>query len=412
MTRRVVVTGMAGISPLGNRWPEVFKNLKANKSAVQVMKDWKNLTGLLTCLGAPARKFPLPSHYVRQKIRTMGRVSLLAVRATEMALESAGLLGHSILTNGEMGIAYGSTTGSPPAVVDYFQHIYLNKNLKGLSPFPYIQMMSHTCATNLGQFFEIKGRIVPTCSACTSGSQGIGYGYEAVKYGLQKAMVVGGAEELHITDAIVFDILYATSTRNRSPKTVPRPFDESRDGLVIGEGAGTLILEELEHALSRKAEIFAEVAGYGTNSDGKHMTNPSSEGMEQAIRLSLKDAGADASQIGYVNAHGTATELGDIAETQATHRVFGERIPISTLKSYMGHTLGACGALEAWMTLEMMRENWFCPTLHLRRVDPRCGALAYIQGEGLHLKTDYVMSNNFAFGGVNTSLIFKRWKGR
>jgi 3-oxoacyl-[acyl-carrier-protein] synthase II len=292
---------------------------------------------------------------------------------------------------------------------EYCRLIYVNKSVKGVSPVTYIHLMSHTCAANLGQFFGIKGRVVTTCSACTAGSQGIGYGYEAVKFGKQAIMVGGGAEELHVIDAVVFDIMYATSTKNSAPHSSPRPFDKDRDGLVVGEGSGTLILEELEHARARGAAILAELVGFGTNCDGVHITNPATEGMERAMRLALADAGLDPSAIGYVNAHGTATELGDIAESQATYRVFGERMPVSSLKSYMGHTLGACGALEAWISVQMLREGWIAPTLNLENVDPRCGKLDYVAGAPRELQVEYIMSNNFAFGGVNTSLIFKRW---
>lgn len=400
---------MGGISPLGSDWTTVRKKLRANISGVTRMPEWDACKGLQSRLAAPAA-FTTPPQWVRQQIRTMGRVSLMAAFTTETALRQAKLLDHPALTDGSCGIAYGSTSGSPPAIEEYFRRIYLNRDLKGLSPYTYIQLMSHTCAANLGQFFKVKGRVVPTCSACTSGSQGIGYGYEAIKHGDQQVMITGGAEELHLAATVVFDVMYATSTKNNDPTSTPRPFDKERDGLVIGEGAGTLILESLEHAKARGAAIHAELVGFGTNSDGAHIINPCTEGMEGAMRLALADAGLSPSAIGYVNAHGTATELGDIAETQATARVFGARMPISSLKSYMGHTLGACGALEAWLSIEMMRENWFAPTINLKEVDERCGGLDYIRGKFRALKTNYIMSNNFAFGGVNTSLIFKRWK--
>ena len=408
MKRRVVVTGMSGICPLGSDWRSVRKKLRAGVSGVQRIKEWKGCKGLQSLLAAPAA-FKPSALWERQQTRTMGRVALLAAFATEAALRQARLRRHAALTDGTCGIAYGSTAGSPPAIEEYFRRIYLNRNLKGLSPYTYIQLMSHTCAANLSQFFKVKGRIIPTCSACTSGSQGIGYGYESVRNGQQDVMIAGGAEELHLAATVVFDVMYATSTQNNAPASAPRPFDQSRDGLVIGEGAGTLILEELEHARRRKAPIHAELVGFGTNSDGAHIVNPATEGMEGAMRLALEDAKLRPAAIGYVNAHGTATELGDIAESQATARIFGARIPISSLKSYMGHTLGACGALEAWLSIEMMRENWFAPTIHLTQVDERCGRLDYIRDKPRPLRTDYVMSNNFAFGGVNTSLIFKRW---
>ncbi|HBL16479.1 MAG: beta-ketoacyl-ACP synthase II [Elusimicrobia bacterium GWA2_69_24] len=408
--KRVVVTGMAGLCPLGQDWETVRGNIRGMKSGIVTMPQWDEVDGMLTRLAGPVQGFSVPEHYPRKKIRTMGRVALLAARSTELALQDAGLLESPQLTDGTTGVSFGSTSGSPPAMEEYCRLIYINKSIKGVSPVTYIHLMSHTCAANLGQFFGIKGRVVTTCSACTAGSQGIGYAYEAVKFGKQAIMVGGGAEELHVIDAVVFDIMYATSTKNSAPHSSPRPFDKDRDGLVVGEGSGTLILEELEHARARGATILAELVGFGTNCDGVHITNPATEGMERAMRLALADAGLDPSAIGYVNAHGTATELGDIAESQATYRVFGERMPVSSLKSYMGHTLGACGALEAWISVQMLREGWIAPTLNLESVDPRCGKLDYVVGGPRELQVEYIMSNNFAFGGVNTSLIFKRWR--
>jgi 3-oxoacyl-[acyl-carrier-protein] synthase II len=222
-------------------------------------------------------------------------------------------------------------------------------------------------------------------------------------------MIAGGAEELCATEAAVFDTLFATSVRNDTPALTPAPFDAHRDGLVIGEGAGSLILEELEHAKARGARIYAEIVGFGTNSDGCHVTQPNAQTMQVAMQMALEDAGLPPSAIGYVNAHGTGTQQGDVAESQATAQVFGNGMPISSLKSYMGHTLGASGALEAWMSIEMMREGWFAPTLNLAELDPQCAPLDYIVGGGRKLDCQYVMSNNFAFGGINTSLIFARY---
>jgi 3-oxoacyl-[acyl-carrier-protein] synthase II len=306
-----------------------------------------------------------------------------------------------------MGIAYGSSAGSPPAIAD-FGRMIVARATEGINANTYIKMMSHTAAVNIGVFFGLTGRVITTSSACTSGSQGIGYAFEAIQGGRQVAMLAGGAEELDATEAAVFDTLFATSTRNAEPQLTPRPFDAKRDGLVLGEGACTLVLEELGHARARGARIHAEILGWGTNADGTHVTHPHHQTMAQAMRLALQDAGLDAGAIGYVNAHGTATEQGDLAESQATHDVLGDRVPVSSLKSYMGHTLGACGALEAWMTIEMMREGWFAPTLNLDVVDPRCAPLDHVTGTGRDAHADIVMSNNFAFGGINTSLVFRR----
>jgi 3-oxoacyl-[acyl-carrier-protein] synthase II len=271
-------------------------------------------------------------------------------------------------------------------------------------------MMPHTTAANIGIFFGAQGRIIPTSSACTSGSQGIGYAYEAIKYGRQVLMIAGGAEELCPTEAMAFDMLFATSRRNDLPQTTPRPYDADRDGLVVGEGAAIMVLEELEHARRRGARIHAELVGFASNSDGVHVTKPEEATMRRVMELALEDAGISAGAVGYVNGHGTATEHGDIAETRATSALFGSRMPLSSQKSFLGHTLGACGALEAWFSVEMMKHGWFAPTLNLDALDPRCGELDYIVGSGRELQTDYVVNNNFAFGGVNTSMVFRRWR--
>jgi 3-oxoacyl-[acyl-carrier-protein] synthase II len=222
-------------------------------------------------------------------------------------------------------------------------------------------------------------------------------------------MVAGGAEELSPTQAAVFDVLFATSVRNSEPGLTPRPFDRDRDGLVIGEGAATLILEDLEYAKSRGADISAELIGFATNCDATHVTQPTAATMETAMRLGLEDAELDAAAVDYVSAHGTATDLGDVAESVATSAVFGETMPFSSMKSYFGHTLGACGAQEAWLAIESMNREEFWPTLNLDHLDPRCAALDYIVGEPRQLSAEYVVSNSFAFGGINTSLVFRRW---
>jgi len=407
--RRVVVTGMGAISPLGCDWPTVEARLKSRRNAVQHMHEWDAYDGLNTRVGAPAAPFELdPVRYNRKNTRSMGRVALMAVRASEVALRDAGLLDDPWIRSGEVGIAYGSSSGTPKSIGD-FGRMLIEKSTEGINATTYIKMMAHTAAVNIGVHFGLTGRVITTSSACTSGSQGLGYAYEAIKSGRQVAMLAGGAEELDATEAAVFDTLFATSCKhNQTPELTPRPFDAARDGLVLGEGACTFVLEDYEHAKARGARIHAEIIGFGTNSDGCHVTQPNAPTMAQAMRLALADAGLPPDAIAYVNAHGTATDHGDVAETQATHEVFGSRVAISSLKSYMGHTLGACGALEAWMSIEMMRTGWFAPTLNLDTVDPRCGDIDYLRGEGREMQLEQVMSNNFAFGGINTSLILRR----
>jgi 3-oxoacyl-[acyl-carrier-protein] synthase II len=404
--RRVVITGMAGISSLGQDWSAIAARMREGRNGVRVMPEWDCCPDLNTRLGAPVTDFTLPAHYPRKVVRSMGRVAQMAVCATERALVDAGLLNDPLIRQGRMGVAYGSSSGSIEPI-RAFGHMLATGSMEGVTSTSYIQMMSHTAAVNIGLFFGLTGRVIPTSSACTSGSQAVGYAAEAIRWGRADMMIAGGAEELSAGGAAVFDALYATSQMNDAPERSPRPFDAARDGLVVGEGAGTLILEEREHALARGATLYGEIVGFGTNSDGVHITQPEAPTMAQAMRLALEDAALPATAIGYVNAHGTATERGDIAESQATAEVLGA-VPISSLKSYFGHTLGACGALEVWLSLEMMRTGWFAPTLNLEHVDPACAELDYLTGAGRALQTEYVMSNNFAFGGINTSLIIRR----
>ncbi len=406
--RRVVVTGMGGITALGNDWSSIGGALREGRTGIRAMiPEWERFTGINTRLAGPVLGFEAPAHWPRKKTRTMGRVATMAVAASEAALVDAGLLNDPVIKGGRTGAAYGSSFGSPDAVLGFYE-LKTTGASRHLNATTYIQMMSHTALVNVGLFFGVTGRMIPTSSACTSGSQAIGYASEAIRWNKADVMIAGGAEELDITDSAVFDTLFATSTRNDTPHLSPRPYDHDRDGLVIGEGATTLILEEYEHAKARGATIYAELVGFGTNSDGNHVTQPQAETMEVALRLALEDAVLPPEAVGLVNGHGTATEWGDIAETQATAAVFGARMPIHSLKSYFGHSLGACGGIELWLGIQMMREGWFCPTANLDNVDPRCAELDYIQGQPRALEVEYMMSNNFAFGGINTSLVLRR----
>lgn len=405
--KRVVVTGVGGISPLGRDWPTIQAWLASYRNAVRHMPEWDRYPDLNTRLAAPVTDFETPAHWTRKQLRSLGRVSRLCVAAAEDALSDAGLLDDPSIRDGRMGVACGSSTGSTADVSDMAK-LLIDGVSPGFNANTYVRMMPHTTAANIAIFFGLTGRVIPTSCACASGSQGIGYAYESIKYGMIDMMLAGGGEELCPSEAYVFDSLYATSLKNDRPESSPSPYDSGRDGLVIGEGAGILVLESLEHARARGARIYAEVAGYASNCDGSHVTRPEQATMHACMQAALRDAGIAPSAVGYVNGHGTATEHGDIAETRATEALFGDAMPISSLKSYMGYTLGACGALESWFSIEMMRQQWFAPTLNLVDVDPRCGQLDYIRGEARHIDTEYVVNNNFAFGGLNTSLVFRR----
>lgn len=407
--RRVVITGLGLVTPIGNTLDDAAQGLREGRSGVHVQEEWARIGHMATRLAGQVKDVKLAGRD-RKKIRSMGRVARLALTATERAIESAGLAPEEV-SHARTGLAYGSTHGSSTAYVDFARPLFARDSFEGLPSTSYLKFMSHTCAANLAQYYGIHGRVVSTCAACVSGSQAVGAGVEAIRAGAADRMICGGAEELHWTHAGVFDVMLATSTKyNDRPDTSPRPFDAERDGLVVSEGAATVVLESLEAATARGATVLAEVLGYGTNCDGTHVTNPSAEGMAGAIRLGLEDAGVRADDIDYVNAHATGTDVGDLAESRAMNEVFGERVPVSSVKGYMGHTLGACGAIEVGLCVAMMQGGFIAPTKNLRSPDPRCAPLQHVIAEPREAALRTVMSNNFAFGGINTSLVLRAFE--
>jgi len=404
VTRRVVVTGVGAVTPIGNGLDEAWQALRQNRSGVVSRDDWTSIPGLSCRLAAPV-EIDMSSQR-RKDVRGMGRVGRLSVIATEQALTDSGLAAEE-LRSGRVGLAYGSTHGSTSELEAFCLRLFGEGGLARVSATSYLKFMSNTCSANLGILYGIRGRVLSTCSACVSGSQAIGMGFETIRSGQQEVMICGGAEELHYIHVAVFALLYATSTRNDSPDLTPRPFDIERDGLVVGEGAATLVLEEHDRAVGRGAPIYGEVLGYGSNCDGTHITAPSVDGMAGAMELALADAKLGASQIDYVNAHATGTKRGDVCESLATRRVLGDGVPVSSTKGYTGHTLGACGAIEAMFCLAALRDGFLPPNRNLAEVDPECAPLDYVR-EARSAPLARVMNNNFAFGGMNTSLIFGR----
>ena len=405
--RRVVVVGMGLRSPVGHTPDELKVSLQTNRSGVKKMPEWdmiKNMRGKVAgvCEGIDEKVIP---HKYR---RTMGRVAVLAALAVQDAIADSGLE-EQVIASPECGISFGSTAGSSSAQEEYLRHIFSTHSLQGLQSSTYLKFMSHTCAANLGMMFQSKGPLIASCTACTSGSQGIGFGFDAIREGRASVMLCGGAEEMHFMDGLVFEVMRATSTKfNDRPDRTPRPFDADRDGLVVGEGGGCLVLEEYERAKKRGAKIYAEILGWGSNCDGSHITNPSPEGIVRVLELALADAELGPDKIQHINAHATATETGDLAESHATNKVLGPDVPISALKGYMGHTLGACGAIESIASILMMNHGFMAPTRNLEKPDPECAPLNHVLGDPRRADLSIVMNNNFAFGGVNTSIIFGR----
>lgn len=405
--RRVVVTGVGMSCPLGGDVATAMSALRAGESAIRFMPEWASIRDLKGRLGAIVTDCDLESGVPSERRRTMGRVAFLAARATREALTQAGL-DREALIDDRAGVAYGSTSSSGQSLADFCSTLFVEHRTRGIDPSAWLRFAPHAVGASLAGIFGMRGRMLPVSSACASGAQAIGYAYEAIRDGAQDVMVCGGAEEMHGATAAVFDALMATSARyNRRPEASPRPFDAQRDGLAVAEGAATLVLESEASARTRGARVLAELIGFGTNCDGAHLTAPDRAGMRGAMQLALADAGLDPDAIDYVSAHATGTELGDLEESHATFQIFERAVPISSMKGATGHTLAACGAIEAIACVHMLEDGFLLGTRNLDEIDPRCASLGYLR-EARDASPQIVMSNNFAFGGVNSSLVFRR----
>ena len=403
--RRVVVVGMGIRSPIGNTLGELAKSLKERRSGISIMPEWQKIKGLRTRVAGLCDIKGEEESIPRQYRRSMGRVAMLAALSAIDAVKASGLSEEEIASQA-CGVSYGSTEGSVRSQMDYIGNMIQNRSLEGIPPSWYLKCMSHTCAANISILFQTRGPFIASCPACVSGSQGIGFGYEAIKAGKADIMITGGADEVDILSAAVFDLMMATSSNyNNRPSETPRPFDENRDGLVVAEGAATLILEEYERAKNRGAPILGEIEGFWTNGSGMHLTNSDARSMEECMLAALRDAGRNAAEIQYVNAHATGTTHGDEVEATVINKIYGPDVPTASIKGYMGHTMGACGAIEAIATLLMMREGFIASTLNLENPDPALPPLSHVIGESLAQRFSLAVNNNFAFGGVNTSLV-------
>ena len=404
--RRVVVVGMGIRSPIGNTLEEFVKSLKERRSGICIMPEWQNIKRLRTRVAGLCHIEGEEEIISRPCRRSMGRVAILAALSAIDAVKASGLNEEEIASQ-TCGVSYGSTEGSTSNQMDYISKIIQNRSLEGIPASWYLKCMSHTCAANLSLLFHTRGPFMASCTACVSGSQGIGFGYEAIKTGKADIMITGGADEVDFLSAAVFDLMMATSSDyNDRPSETPRPFDANRDGLVVAEGAATLILEEYERAKNRGAPILGEIEGFWTNGSGRHLTNSDARSMEECMLAALEDARRNPEEIQHVNAHATATSHGDEVEAIVINKIYGPNVPVTSIKGYMGHTMGACGAIEAIATLLMMREGFIASTLNLVNPDPALPPLNHVMGESWDQRFRVGVTNNFAFGGVNTSLVF------
>lgn len=409
MSRRVVVTGFAAITPIGNTKSEIVRHLSEGLSGVKTMRSDGLLTKHIHSGVFGSVDYPIDYDFSRQYRKTMGPVAYYACQVAKEALAASGL-SKEFITSGRMGVAFGSTHGSPTVQRQIYRAFFGDGDtaFSSVGAVDYLKSMVHTTAVNITKMFGITGRVISSSTACTTSSQSIGFGYEAVKFGLQEAMLCGGADEYDTTTVAVFDNLLACSTAfNDTPHLTPRPFDLRRDGLVVGEGAGAVVLEEYESAKRRGALILGEILGFGCNNNGGDLILPNRDGIVQTIRLGLESAGISADQVDLVCAHATATKMGDAIEAQAIGQTYGQGPLVTALKSYMGHTMGSCGAIETILTLMMMHEQFVAPTLNLDEVDERCAMIRHARRlTEMHIGTAAV--ENFAFGGVNTSLILRK----
>ena len=411
MSRRVVITACSAITPIGHTKEDIVNSLVHGISGVKPLREDDLLSRYIHSKVFGTVDYPIAYDFKRVYRKTMGPVAYYACQVAKEVFETAGL-DSDFMTSGRLGVAFGSIHGSPTVQRGIYKTFFGGDRSEyaAIGAVDYLKSMVHTTAVNITKMFGITGRVISSSTACTTSSQSIGYGYEAVKYGMQDAMLCGGADEYDTTTIAVFDNLLACSTGfNETPHLTPRPFDVSRDGLVVGEGAGAVLLEEYEFARKRGAHILAEVLGFACNNNGGDLILPNLNGITQTIRLCLQDASLPATAVDLVSAHATATKMGDVIEAQAIHAVYKDSPQVVALKSYMGHTMATCGAIETILTLYMMAEGFIAPTLNLHEIDERCGMIRHVQ-KLVEQNIRIAAIQNFAFGGVNTSLIIKKFE--
>jgi 3-oxoacyl-[acyl-carrier-protein] synthase II len=413
MERRVVITACSAITPIGHGRDKILESLLKGISGVKPLKEDELLSRFIHSKVYGTVDYPIDYDFKRQFRKTMAPCAYYACQVAKEVLEQTGLP-QDFITSGKLGVAFGSIHGSPLTQRDIYRTFFGaladkdDKAYKSIGAVDYLKSMVHTTAVNITKMFGITGRVISSGTACTTSSQSIGYGYESVKFGMQDAMLCGGADEYDTITVAVFDNLLACSTAfNNEPHRTPRPFDKSRDGLVVAEGGGAVMLEEYEFAKKRGANIIAELIGFACNNNGGDLILPNLEGITNTLKLGLANAKINPEEVDLVSAHATATKMGDIIEAQAIGNVFGNNPYVVGLKGYMGHTMAACGSIETILSLYMMQEGFIAPTLNLEEVDERCAMIKHVQ-KIIEKPVKTVAVQNFAFGGVNTILLLRK----
>ena len=408
MSRRVVVTGMSVITALGSEIPEFWDRLCAGKSGVSRLERF-DCSDFKVNFGGEVKDFRPEEHFDSKEAKRLDRFSQFALAAAQKAVRQSGIEFQKIDDPYRCGVIIGSGIGGLNEIEEQHAKLF-DRGPSRVSPFMIPKLMVNAATGNISVQFGLKGPSSAVATACASASNAIGDAYRLIQHDVADILIAGGSEAAITPMGLSgFARMGALSTRNDSPETASRPFDRDRDGFVLAEGAGVVVLEEFEHAKKRGAVIFGEVLGYGMSSDGSHMTapDPQGTGAAKAMSMALKDAQLGVQDIGYINAHGTSTPLGDKAETNAIKRVFesdSKRICVSSTKSQLGHLLGASGGVEFVISVLTLNHRLIAPTINIENLDPECD-LDYVPNKARELRVNRVMSNSFGFGGHNACLI-------
>lgn len=409
MNRRVVVTGLGMVSPIGNNLETSWKNALAGVSGIDTVKSFD--ASILGCqIAGEVKDFDASAYLGVKEVRRFDRFVHFGVAAGLMALEDAKLEITEELSP-EAGVAIGAGIGGIPVICANHDALR-ERGARRISPFMIPGCIINMTSGQLAIMKNLKGPNIAHVTACSTGLHAIGEAMHIIRRGDAKVMIAGGCEStIHPLAMGAFDAMHALSRRNDDPKTASRPFDKDRDGFVMGEGAGVLVLEELEHALNRGAKIYAEVVGYGLTGDAYHITTPSTDGPRRCMEMALRNAGITPADVQYLNAHGTSTPVGDVNEVKAIKEVFGEAVKglvVNSTKSMTGHLLGGAGGVESVFTVKVVEEQISPPTINVFEQDPECD-IDVCANAARPMEIRYAMKNSFGFGGTNSTVIYKRW---